>query len=193
MKRRELLVGIGGLTAASLSAVGAGAFSSIEAGRRISINVDTDQYAYLELNPNSANFSKLHDGLLVFEFDEKVTPDDGGTYEDTGDGPGADSEYEFTDLFQIRNQGTNDIVVFGEYDDDDALEDVELVEKGRIKPLTKANPSSVVPSPGGDISIGLRVTVGDILPQEINTTVKIIAVSQNSERYPSVFPDGDNN
>lgn len=188
MNRRKFIAGVGGLAATGAFTLGSGAFSSVSAERTVSINVANDQNAYLVLDGIDENFAE-DDQLVNFDFDEEVTPSGGGTFDETGDGVGANSIYEFTELFQIQNQGTDDAVVFGIYEGDE-LESLELIEEGRKAPLTKLSPSSIILAPGDFIRAGLRIETGDIPPQEIQTELTIVGATKNSERFPNVFPDG---
>lgn len=188
MNRRKFLLGTSGLVAGSSAILGSGAFGSVEANRNVAVTVANDQNAYLVLDAISENFAE--DGqLLSFQFDNEVAPEDGGTFDETGDGVSPNSVYEFTNLFQAQNQGTKPMVLFGQYDDTE-LESVQLIEEGRQTPVTRQNPSSVVESPGDFIRVGLRLEIGDIPPQGINTEVSIVAATEDSERFPEVFPNG---
>ncbi|WP_152423869.1 hypothetical protein [Natronobacterium lacisalsi] len=186
MKRRRFITGAAAISLGGSIVVGSSAFSSVEANRGVTFEIESDQYAYLELDDISNNFTKTEGGLLHFRFDEEVTPPN-GTFEDTGDGVSPNTIYEFTDLFQARNRGSDDIVMFGEYDGSD-LKEIELIEKGRKSALTESNPSTVIKSPGAAIDLGLRIQIGDVPLQKISTEFTIIAVSEDSEKYPDVFP-----
>ena len=50
MRRRDLLVGVGGLAAGSSLIVGSGSFSAVEADRELQVDVVGDDEAYLELH-----------------------------------------------------------------------------------------------------------------------------------------------
>lgn len=186
MNRRQFIAGVGGLTAGGSAVVGSGAFSTVNADRNVSVNVATDQQAYLVLDGISNNFVE-DDDLVGFDFDDEVAPSDGGTFDDTGNGVGANSVYEFTELLQIQNQGTDPVVVFGRYTGDELLS-LELITGGRQSPLTRSNPSEVLDAPGDFINVGLRMEIGDISPQELETDLSIVGVSKNSELYPDAFP-----
>jgi hypothetical protein len=105
MKRRRLMIGFGGL-AALVSAVGSGAFSSVRAQRDISVSVAADSNAFLTLRQSSGpngEFATETGGELGLSFADA----DG-----TGRGLGTDSTYEFDDVFQVRNRGTQSVYVW---------------------------------------------------------------------------------
>ena len=51
MKRRTALLGLASVATGSVAALGTGAFSSVEADREVSVDVQTDTEAYLGLEP----------------------------------------------------------------------------------------------------------------------------------------------
>lgn len=186
MNRRQFIAGASGLAASVSAIVGSGAFSTVSGKRNVSVNVATDQQAYLTLNGISNNYSEDGD-VIAFDFDGDIAPSAGGTFDETGEGVGANSVYEFTELLQVQNQGTDPIVVFGEYSGDD-LVSLELIAEGRQTSLTKSDPSRVIDAPGDFIRVGFRMETGDISPQEIQTEISIVGISEDSELYPNVFP-----
>lgn len=190
MNRRQFVAGVGGLTVGGSAVMGSSAFSTVRAERNVSLNVESDQNAYLVFDGVSNNFAR-DDDLIGFVFDDEVTPSDGGTFDETGDGVSPNSVYEFTGLVQIQNQGTESVVVFGEYTGTE-LVSLELIANGRRSPLIQSNPSETIDAPGDFITAGLRMEIGDIPPQEIETDLTIIGVSEDSERYPDVFPTDEN-
>jgi hypothetical protein len=108
MKRRNLLVTMGVLSAGGAVATGTGAFTSAEADRDVTVAVADDASAFLAIS-DTGNANK-----------EYVTEDNGefgldltGSNSTSGGGAGvnADAVTVFRDLFEIRNQGTQDIDV----------------------------------------------------------------------------------
>lgn len=187
MNRRQFITGTVGLAAGGSAVMGSGAFSTVSADRNVSVNVETDQHAYLVLEGISNNY--VEDGGLVgFDFDADVAPTGGGAFDETGDGVGMNSVYEFTELLEIQNRGSDPVVIFGEYNDDE-LVSLELISEDRQTPLSQSNPSRIIQAPGDFIRVGIRMNIGDISPQELQTQISIIGVSANSELYPDVFPN----
>ena len=103
MKRRNILIGMGGIAGAG-AAIGTGAFDQVNADRAVSVNVEGDADAYLGLEPiNSAYATTDGDGVLELTFDE-----DGGA---GGDGFNPNSTTRIDGVFSISNQGTQDVGV----------------------------------------------------------------------------------
>jgi len=189
MKRRQIIAGLGSLAAGTSLTVGNGAFGSTEARRNISVAVENDRDAYISLVPTSSDFSTMtNQSTLRFVFDGDVSPPS-GTNQDTGDGVAPDSVYEFPDLFKVENQSPDDIVIFGQGSDEQNIT-IEIITDGVKQPLTPQNPSEKILSPGGDQVFGLRLTTGDIIPnQTVQTDVSITAATENSEKFSDVISE----
>lgn len=120
MKRRQLLAGLGTAIAGGSLALGTGAFTSVEATRSVNVSVANEDTAYLAISPTddeNATFvtqdSSANNELAVDINDATGTQDD-------GDGVGLDSVYEFDSVFQVQNQGTQEVdVSIGTLSDDD--------------------------------------------------------------------------
>lgn len=172
MKRRNVLGLVSGMLGGSLL-VGSAAFSTARADRDILVDVVTDERAYLALN-----------ALPTENQDEEVlgrSSNPGretrfrfpGTYEELddltrGDGLGTNSKYYFDRLVEVRNQGTNRIVVYTEFSGQ--LEQVALYDSdddGRNL-LTSEN-DGVVLAPGENFDAGVFINTSDINP---GTTVE---------------------
>ena len=105
MKRRKLLLGVGGL-AGGAGAVGSGAFSSVRARRDVSVSVAPDASAFLTLRPSTGpngEFAAADGNELGLSFTDTETG---------GEGLGTDSTYEFDDVFEIQNRGTQSVYVW---------------------------------------------------------------------------------
>jgi len=117
MQRRNLLIGMGSLAAGGAATIGTGAFTSVEADRDISVEVAGDQSALLafkkattgedgagNVTPNAQDYVTLPgNGQLALDF----TGSDNGA---TGLNDNASSK--FSNLFDIVNQGTQEVEVF---------------------------------------------------------------------------------
>ncbi|WP_336038250.1 hypothetical protein [Halobacterium yunchengense] len=113
MQRRKFIAGVGSLAAASAAAMGTGAFTSVSANRSLSVEVADDADALLGLSPSdgsNAAYAEETGGTLEFNFDEDATGVD-------GDGVNDDARTIIRDVFQITNQGTQDVYVFVEVED----------------------------------------------------------------------------
>jgi len=102
MKRRTLLATLG-VTAAG-TAIGTGAFTSVEATRTVNVNIADEDQALLAMEPIDDTITADEErGEIRLSFDED--PGDGGN----GRGPGSESTYLFDRLFRVTNQGTQDV------------------------------------------------------------------------------------
>jgi len=188
MNRRQVILGLGAVASGAAAASGTGAFSSTRANRRVTVAVENDREAHLALTPTASDFSTMSSqSVIEFAFDGDVSSP-GGTNEDTGEGVAPNSVYEFQNLFKVENNGPDALVIFGRGTTDQGVK-TQIVTEGRKRPLTKSNPSDVILTPGGSQRFGLKLTIGDISPQEIDTEVGIVAAGKDSEQYPEAFPE----
>lgn len=118
MERRKFLLGAGGTVLGASALIGAGAFSRVESQRQVNIQVATDEDAYLRMapldTPNSINHVDLDDdGHIYIEVDgEAERPEElpGNETEPwLGDGVNSDSTTWFDGMFELCNQGKEDI------------------------------------------------------------------------------------
>lgn len=105
MKRRNVLIGIGALSAGSLAVIGSGAFTQAEAERAVEAEVVNDSNGLLELGLDhesleNTEYASYEEGQLVLHFNE----DAGGQ----GDGLNPDTVFDFDNVFQIINATTED-------------------------------------------------------------------------------------
>jgi len=113
MQRRKFVIGMGALAAGSAAAVGSGAFSSVEADRELSVTIADDADAFLGLSTSSP-YAREEDGVLELTFNEDADGDDGVP---EGDGINPNATTVFRDVFEITNQGTQEIQVYVEAPD----------------------------------------------------------------------------
>jgi hypothetical protein len=128
MKRRKYLLGFGSLIAGSAAAMGTGAFSEMRSGNRsVSVEVASDADAYTAImpytddgnyGPNAIYAGAEPDGSFSPEgesFEDRDTleldfSDDNSSYFSFGgDGVNKGSVYEFDNVFQIMNRGSQDV------------------------------------------------------------------------------------
>lgn len=116
MKRRSILLGLGGTTLGGSALLGSGAFTLVEAHREIGITVQGDADSYLELGPctddegdptANAAFVRDEDGRTAIRIDESSADHvEGG-----GEGVNADALTTFDDVFRVCNRGTQPVCV----------------------------------------------------------------------------------
>lgn len=104
--RREVLIGLGGVVAGGGALIGTGAFTTVQAERTVQVETAGDATAFLGLEPTSGpNGQEFADGS-------------GGTLEVTiGNGNGGVNLNAIThidEVFQVTNNGTQDVVVYFE-------------------------------------------------------------------------------
>jgi hypothetical protein len=104
-KRRKFIVGMGALASGSAAAVGTGAFNFANVERRANMQVaPSDGDAFLALNDTSDYAISGNNNTLQLAFDEDADV--------TGSGINQSSDYSFTSVFSIRNQGSQPVGVW---------------------------------------------------------------------------------
>ena len=138
MKRRNVLIGLGAVTAASSSVLGTGAFSSATLQRDVTIAVVGDADAFVELGPclestgennedgdgdepeptpNGEAFVTEEDGQMAIQITEDAEPEGGG------EGVNEGTKTYLDNVFRVCNNGTQRICVDFEADLEDDDED----------------------------------------------------------------------
>ena len=193
MKRRSVLAGIGAVTGGGF-VVGSGAFSSVEADRNADVVVESEDDAYLQFEesngPNNVYFDNTADNKLRLDFND-VTDTDGGF------GPNRDSDYEFHDIFVVRNDGSQDVVFWLEdfvNDDGDSLVDeFELYFGDDPDKVIDGEDGAVKLPLGEEVLIGAAIETKDETgdePQDDTNTATVIADSDPPDGV-EVFNDDD--
>jgi len=108
MDRRTLLKALGVTGAGGAVVTGTGAFTSVEADRSVSVEVAGDASAYLSISAvnNSANSAYLTEdanGEKAIDLDGNNQTSGGGS------GVNADAVTVIEDVFQVGNQGTQEV------------------------------------------------------------------------------------
>ena len=106
MKRRNFIIGIGSLAAGSAAAISTGAFTSVEATREVSVTVAEEDEAYLALDPTDEDNATFVTQDNSAEEELSIDINDANGTVNNGNGVGLDSIYEFDNLFNVENQGT---------------------------------------------------------------------------------------
>ena len=124
MERRKFLVGLGSASIGGSALVGSGAFSRVESQRGVTIQVAEDPDAYLGMDkcsidgsetPNSSYADLDGDGHLEI----LMNPDNPTIGESPlGEGINSNSRMWVDNVFQICNQGKEDVCVYIEDDGD---------------------------------------------------------------------------
>jgi hypothetical protein len=107
MNRRKLLMAISAVGVGGVAASGTGAFTSASAGRNLDVTVAGDAAGYLSLAGTGPNDEYIDDSDDEFAID--LTDDN--TTSGNGQALNPDSVTTIEDLFEIRNQGTQEVQV----------------------------------------------------------------------------------
>lgn len=179
MERRKFLAGIGATVAGGAAATGTGAFTSVQADRSVAVAVgDETSSSYLVLDPvaqgSSENGAFSSPGgnsgtELELDFNSEI-PDPPNA--DGGSGPGKNSTYEFDEVFEVENQGTQAVDVSIEKLDNTQLEDggnnspsgtltLSFYPDSSAGSPLHATPVSV--SAGKSLSVGVKIVIGDVV------------------------------
>jgi hypothetical protein len=111
MQRRKFIAGVGSLAAASATAIGTGAFNFANVERSANISVAGDENAFLALNSES-EYTNNSGNKLAFDWETVAG----------GSGINKNSDYSFTGLFSIENQGSQSVGVWiNDNDSDDTV------------------------------------------------------------------------
>ncbi|MFC4359778.1 hypothetical protein ACFO0N_17675 [Halobium salinum] len=101
MERRKFMLGMGSLAAGGAAAMGTGAFSSVSASRGMNVNVSSDENAYLQIK-GDPDYTSQTNGTLQVDIQNNGR----------GSGLNGNATTEFTDLLLVRNQGTENVLVW---------------------------------------------------------------------------------
>lgn len=191
MKRRQLIIGIGG-TAGLGSAIGTGAFTSVSAERDVTVETADDANALLAMKPldtpNGNKFATTESGLIVLDFS---TTDAGGS------GLGADSVYDFDDIFQVTNQGTQPFYLWatfsgvtGSFEVGTPNTDIWLYTDGDPESKLRDSADEVrYLTVGASADIGVHVDTDD-LDEDQNLTITITAAAEKPTDEAGVVGSG---
>ena len=120
MKRRNLIASIGAVVAGG-AAVSTGAFTSVEAERTATVAIADEDEALLALestdDPNNAFVQTDTESRNRIRLDFNNVVDD-------ANGPGTNSVYEFDRVFEVSNQGAQDLFLQTEFEDTEDLDAV---------------------------------------------------------------------
>ena len=155
MERRKFTIGLGALATGSAAAVGTGAFTSVEADRQVDVTVEDDADAYLGLQnsdgPNDTYFEGQDDGAAALDFSDSGN---------SGSGVNPNAETEFDSVFQIVNQGTQEVTVSLSGDGDIVAgeDDASELSEGEIG-IALASGGTI--DTGHDVEVNVAVSTGD--------------------------------
>jgi hypothetical protein len=105
MERRKFLIASGALAAGGAAAVGSGAFTSVEADRGITVDVESDDNAFLRLGPSddpNGEYVDASGDLVEIDFTET---------NEGGQGVNDEAFNIFESVLEVQNQGTQSVRV----------------------------------------------------------------------------------
>jgi hypothetical protein len=108
MNRRTLLSALGTIGAGGAVVTGTGAFTSVEANRDLTVSVADDANALLALEPVGPNAPYADTGSGQLDIDITGSNDSGIA---GGEGVNPNAITVFEDMFEVRNQGTQEVEV----------------------------------------------------------------------------------
>jgi hypothetical protein len=157
MERRKFVVGLGSLAAGSAAAVGTGAFTSVTADRGIDVSVSADNGALLGLGPVPGNSNHPNAAYLS---------QDGSSSEIAIDveNVNTDAETWIDSLFQITNNGTQDIWVWFTLTGNGFKTQVYFYpDDNRAETLTTYGSNGGAPDSQGASRVAQKIPVGQAL------------------------------
>ena len=128
MERRKFVLSIGALAAGGSLTLSTGAFSSLEAERDVAVNVAADASAYLGIQPGDGPNGNYVDTTSSDALAINLTGDNNNIDNGLAGGQGlnANAITGIKDIFQVKNQGTQEIdlkiapLAFGDGDKTDS-------------------------------------------------------------------------
>ena len=172
MKRRNFIATLGVATTSGATLLGTSAFTSVQAERSISIAVEEDYDAFLQMEPiGDEGIDGENTGRSFFNADTlafEIPGDEDGENPDA-EGVGLDSVYEFHDLATITNQGTQTVTLHSTYDGSN-FADLALVDDEGV--LRDDPPELGV---GESHDAGLYIDTHDSSLGEFDETLTIVA------------------
>ena len=128
MQRRKFLIGAGAASTGGALVLGSGAFSRVESDRAVEIQVAEDPDAYLGLDecdtPHGENYVEIDEyGHLFVDISENPHG---------GEGVNSNSQTWFHNVFEICNQGKEDVCLWIDDDDWPIVEEGEHEGEPRV-------------------------------------------------------------
>lgn len=125
MERRTFIAALSALTGGGALAAGTGAFSSVEAERDFAVTVADDASSYLGIQPTdepNGNYADMSGDTLAINLTDDNNNIGNGIHGGEGINPNATTT--IADLFEVRNQGTQEVelavspLAFGDFEGD---------------------------------------------------------------------------
>jgi len=178
MKRRAFVFGLGTTAAASATVLGSGAFTSVSADRSITVEVADDDTALLVIDAEAEGVAGRSSLVNLGSGNKQAVFRIPGPEEDQiagtdPEGIGKDSKYRFSNLAVLRNQGTQPVTVYSEYDG--TLEQISIFDSGDPDTLLTSQSNGVTLGTGQSFNMGLYLESGDQGLGEYDETLTVVA------------------
>lgn len=193
MNRRKFLAGVGVTTVGGAVATGTSAFTSVEADRTVSVAVadeQTSSYLVLEslapADSENGDFSSTAGSSgteLQLDFNDNIANNTGG------DGPGKNSVYEFDEVFEVKNQGTQTVNVGIETLTKSDFDAGGSSPGNTLKMSFYPNSNAGTPlqgnlvsiDPGNAQKVGVKIDIGDVNFSDYSAEATVIADADSGE------------
>jgi hypothetical protein len=157
-----------------------GAFTTVSADRTVTVDTAGDANALLGLEANSSGngaYANTEGNQIVIDFSANNLPTNGGN---SADGVNVDAETEADDVFNVTNNGAQDIYFYVETSGSSSV-DVTLYDGADPSSGNLTGTSNYIQiNSGNQDSIGVSInTTGVTSTSEFNETVTIIATSED--------------
>ncbi|WP_262175039.1 hypothetical protein [Haloarcula laminariae] len=151
MNRRKFLIGAGSLAAGSAAAMGTGAFTSVSANRTVSVNTASDANAFLALNTSeggeNSDYVQTGGGQVNIQLSSS------NNYNEDASGVNQDGITRILDLFDVENQGTQNVFVYANsVSDGDLFVDPQASDRPTTPEETDSNYGTGEPNNAAQIS-----------------------------------------
>ena len=207
MKRRTFLIGTGSAAIGGSALLGSGAFSRVESQRSVTIQVAEDPDAYLGMDKCSIDGSETPNSSYA-HLDEKghleilMNPENPTIPESPlGEGINSDSRMWVDNVFQLCNQGKEDVCVYIEDDDDWPRAPEEYDEERRVDFYLGADREGTIVGEDNEfllelgecVCVGLKtnsksLSEGDELLEALDNEIRIVADVEGNCLEPE-FPE----
>lgn len=173
MNRRKFILGLGVTTTAGTLAVGSGAFTSVEADRAMSVEINDDTEAYLNAQPLDEDGNPVDDKgpePVAQNAPYAVIDEDTGRLVLTFDSLNDDAETVISGVFQVANEGTQEVGIFFEKEGDNT---------GAVDLFANNEDLSIEDEPIVGQSEAIRIGVGESLDIDVEFDTHDVSSEDN--------------
>lgn len=155
MKRRNLLTSIALVTGGG-SLLGTSAFTSVETERTVTVEIADEDEAFLAMEPSggvNAQFAETgQNRKILFDINDVI---------DRGQGPSSNAVYTFDNVFEIKNQGTQNIYLEVEFEETGSLDDIGFYAGNNVEKTLDGEDYVAKITTGNTADIGIFLDTSD--------------------------------